>query len=270
MTPPPPRWADALAYWEQDQRISGRSAETTRTWRSYLRRYAAHTDPMAATHIEVRAWIDANPGWSPSTHKSARSALSSFYRLAKAEGWVRRNPMKRVPPVAQRPGLPRPATEAQVTAGLRAWDPDTRLMVALAAECGLRRSEVAAVHERDLHDHGLYVRGKGGRQRWVPVPDPAVWRELASRRGWMFPGRFAGHLHPATVAKHVKAAAAVPPHPLRHRYATRAYDGTGDLLAVQQLLGHASVATTQVYVGVSPDRLRGAAGATLPTRRLAA
>lgn len=71
----------------------------------------------------------------------------------------------------------------------------------------------------------------------------------------MFPGRFSGHLHPATVQKHVKAAAGTAPHSLRHRFATRAYAGTRDLFGVQQVLGHSSPETTQVYVAIAGDAL---------------
>jgi integrase/recombinase XerC len=95
----------------------------------------------------------------------------------------------------------------------------------------------------------------------VPV-GPRLRAELEDRPGgFLFPGRFAGHVHPATVQKQVKRASGTAPHALRHRFATRAYAGTRDLFAVQQLLGHASPETTQVYVAVAGDALVAAVAA---------
>jgi site-specific recombinase XerD len=261
-------WSEAFAYWRQDMVVRHMSPDTERTWRSYLRRWgawcaASGVDPMVASHRDVGRWIASNPRWSASCHKSARMALGSFYRLMLAEGEVAVDPMLRVPPVRPDVVVRVAATEAQVSAGLLSGDADARLMVGLAAECSLRRSEIARVHSRDLSDRGIVVRGKGRKDRWVPVCDEALWRDLSARRGWVFPGRFAGHVHPATVARRVRAVSGVSPHPHRRRYATAAYGAAHDLVAVQQLLGHASVATTQLYIGVPRERLRDAAGAAV-------
>jgi len=261
-----------MALWETDLRSRRLSPETLRTWRSYLRRWghwcaAAGLDPVTARPRDVKAWIAAQ-SWSASCHKSARMALGSMYRLLVAEKVIRRkrNPMARIAPVRQTPGVPRPASEAQVEAGLRA-DGDTALMVMVLAQLGVRCAEAAALRREDLDADGwgITVRGKGDRSRWLPIVDPALRRGLLDRpAGFVFPGRFTGHLHPSTVRRRVKAAAGCAPHELRHRFASTVHDGTGDLLAVQKLLGHASPATTQVYVGVPRRRLRDAAGAAVP------
>jgi integrase len=168
-----------------------------------------------------------------------------------AAGHLEHSPAATLDPVRVPRRLPRPASEAQVTAGTGAACPDTALMVALAAHAGLRRSEIAALRRQDVTPWGVHVVGKGGRHRVVPLA-PALREQLEARSpGWIFPGRFTGHLHPATVQKRVRAAAGVAPHAHRHRFATRAYAGTRDLLAVQQLLGHQSPETTQVYVAVA-------------------
>lgn len=105
---------------------------------------------------------------------------------------------------------------------------------------------------------GLHVHGKGGKDRVLPLTTD-LRRELERRpRGWLFPGRFTGHVHPSTVQKRVREAAGVAPHAHRHRFGTRAYAGTRDLRAVQTLLGHASPETTQVYVAVTGDGLAAA------------
>lgn len=261
------QWEAAYLLWEQDANSRRLSPETLRTWRSYLRRWslwcrAAGIDPIMASHREVKAWISEHPDWSASSHKSARMALGSFYRLMVAEGVVKRkrNPMLQVAPVPQKPGVPRPLPEEQVRAGLDVRNEDVRLMVALCGEHGLRRSEVARLRREDIDSVGMIVRGKGDKKRWVPITDERVARALLAKpSGWIFPGKFSGHVHPGTVARWVKDATGSPPHPLRHRFATVVYDGSGDLLAVRDLLGHRSTVTTEGYVALAGRRLRAAA-----------
>lgn len=269
-------WDEAMRLWEQDVLARRLSRETLRTWRSYLRRWgrwcaAAGIDPVAARPRDVKAWI-AEQAWSASCHKSARMALGSMYGLLVAEKVVRRkrNPMLGIAAVRQVPGAPRPATAVQVAAGLGVRDQDTALMVMVLARLGLRCAEAAALRREDLDADGwgITVRGKGDRDRWLPVVDPALRRALLDRpAGFVFPGRFTGHLHPSTVRRRVKAATGCAPHELRHWFASTVHDGTGDLLAVQKLLGHASPATTQVYVGVPRQRLRDAASLAVPAQR---
>ena len=107
----------------------------------------------------------------------------------------------------------------------------------------------------------LRVDGKGGVVRWVPLPDDlAAW--LGLQHGWVFAARDGGHMAPASVGRWYSARLGLNPHQLRHRYATLAYRSHRDINAVKTLLGHASVATTQVYVAVTGDDLvESAAGA---------
>lgn len=135
-------------------------------------------------------------------------------------------------------------------------------MILLATFGGLRRSEIARVHADDVEDGFLIVTGKGGRRRFVPIhPVLAPHLEVVRiRGGWAFPGRFAGHCHPDHVGKHLARllGSGWTGHTLRHRFATEAYRGSRDLRAVQELLGHASVATTQIYVGLDTEALTNA------------
>jgi integrase len=147
----------------------------------------------------------------------------------------------------------RPAPETTITRALmRCDDPDTRLMILLAAKMGLRRAEVAGVHVRHFHGGYLEVVGKGGHRRRVPVHD-AVAVELAGRAdGWLFPSAGGGHLRPDTVGRRISRALGPgwSAHTLRHRLATVFYRETRDMMAAQSILGHASVATTQRYIAV--------------------
>jgi integrase/recombinase XerC len=118
------------------------------------------------------------------------------------------------------------------------------------------------------------VHGKGGKQRIVPISDDlaeAIRQGAAghtpgsSSHCWLFPDGCGGHLSPQWVGELVKQALpdGYTMHSLRHRFASRAYRGTRNLRAVQTLLGHASIATTERYTAVDDDEARAAAMAAL-------
>jgi integrase/recombinase XerC len=177
-------------------------------------------------------------------------------------------PSVRIPPATARPVPDEAWRQALSTADVR-----VTLMLRLAAEAGLRRAEVAQVHTSDVIDSlsgpQLVVHGKGGKTRVVPISDSlaAVLRLGAPGHtpgmltpGWLFPTGLCGHL----TAQHVGVLVAreLPGlwtmHKLRHRFATRAYRGSRNLRAVQTLLGHASVATTERYTAVDDAEIRAA------------
>jgi integrase len=127
----------------------------------------------------------------------------------------------------------------------------------------MRRAEVAQCHLNDLlRDDGgwsLLIHGKGGKQRVVPIPlgmADAIRAFCAG--GFLFPGQIDGHISAHYVGKQLSALmpAGWSMHKLRHRYASRGLAGTGDLLAVRDALGHASVATTQIYTAVAKNGVR--------------
>ena len=134
-------------------------------------------------------------------------------------------------------------------------------MIRLAGEHGLRRAEIAVVHSRDVvHDllgYSLQVHGKGGRLRYVPLADD-VANAILDAAGYAFPGKIDGHLSPWWVGKLVSRL--LPKgwttHTLRHRFATVSYAEDHDVFAVQDLMGHASPATTLRYVALADDAKR--------------
>lgn len=160
--------------------------------------------------------------------------------------------------------MPRPAPEAAYSAALGAADARARVILRLAGEAGLRRAEIAAVERRDLLDDlcgtSLLIHGKGEKERIVPLSDSLARevRRYIGRRRWLLPSPSGGHLTPRHVGK--IATRLLPEswtlHTLRHRFATRTHAGTRDLIVVQRLLGHASVATTQRYVATSDEAMR--------------
>lgn len=260
-----PAWGDVLVEYATWLRAVGRP-QTTIKLRSYqLRRFAATMglDPWAATTDDLVTYLGMHE-WSGDTKRSTRAGLRGFYAWARSTGRIDDDPSLGLGQVRGRIGTPRPAPELAVRGALSGPDARIRLMVALAAQAGLRCREIALVRSsdvrRDLLGFSLLVHGKGDKERVVPIPDRLAY-DIADIDGWAFPGQVDGHLSPAYVSKLVSEALpeGITAHMLRHRYASRAYAAERDIRAVQELLGHSSVATTQIYTAVDSDALRRAA-----------
>lgn len=161
---------------------------------------------------------------------------------------------------------------------MQAASPREQLMIRLAAEAGLRRAEVAQVHTDDLiTDSGGYVlivHGKGAKQRCVPISDDLASQIRqgavghtpgAAEAGYLFPNSKDGTaplsaMYVGAMVSEVLGDGCTM-HMLRRRFATRAYRGSRNLRAVQTLLGHESVVTTQRYTAVDDQDLRAAMNA---------
>jgi integrase/recombinase XerD len=230
-------------------------------------------------------------GLSPSTAARRRAALRQFYRFVLGEGWRSDDPSRRVdapkkgrplPKLLSRAEIERMLTQATATgdaSGLR-----LACMIEVVYAAGLRVSELTSLTLQAVaRDPAfLMVRGKGGKDRLAPLNPPArtaIKAYLAVREQflkpspvgplpspWLFPSRTAanGRLSPARFAQLLGRCAAeagidparVSPHVFRHAFATHLLEGGADLRAVQMLLGHADIATTQIYTHVASDRLR--------------
>ncbi|WP_448810541.1 tyrosine-type recombinase/integrase [Agromyces bauzanensis] len=153
-----------------------------------------------------------------------------------------------------------------------------RAIIALAATMGLRRTEIATLHPMDRTENTLRVLGKNRAVRYLQLDENTLacllsLEEEQGRESYYFPGRFGGHVHPATVYKWAKALIGHDwtLHACRRRAATEGYRATHNVYAVQQFLGHSSIATTQIYVNVNAEDVAAVANtATLsrsPTSR---
>lgn len=253
-------WYTALDAHVAHLRAAGRASTTIRLRSQHLARLFSwlNCDPYAATADRLVDYMAAHT-WAPETRKSIRASVRGFYMWAVEAGHIDTDPSSRLPSVTVTTPIPHPTpdevwSEAKCTA-----DDRTLLMLNLAALAGLRRAEIAALHTDDLVAGNLRIVGKGGKERRVPAHPILEDALRALPRGYVFPGNDNGHLSPDRVGRIM--AAALPgddwtAHSLRHRFATRAYAGQRDLLTVQQLLGHSSVATTQRYTQVPDDALR--------------
>ncbi|GAA1003339.1 tyrosine-type recombinase/integrase [Nocardiopsis tropica] len=211
-------------------------------------------------------WL-ANEGWQPNTRRAAQASLRVFFGWMHATGRRGDNPAAVLPRVRAVMGRPRPCPDLAVKRAMRDAGERELLMLLLGGCVGLRRAEIAACRgdhvEQTFFGYALKVLGKGGRVRMVPITDDVAEAILARGQGWTFPGQVDGHLSPAYVGKRVSRL--LPDgwttHTLRHRFASAAYLAERDIRAVQELLGHASVATTQIYTAVPDDAKRRAAHA---------
>jgi integrase/recombinase XerD len=253
------------------------------------------TDLAAADRAAVEDYLvhcDAQ-GLAKATRARRLSSLRQLFRFAVEEGWRAENPALRLAGPGKAARLPRTLTEAEVTrlldaARQRGRTPDDRLRDAALFELlyatGLRVSELVALPVAAVRGDPrmILVSGKGGKERMVPLSGPAraalaAWldrrdaAEEGARKAGRVPSRFlfpgagrAGHLtrqHFHSLVKDVAVLAGlsparVTPHVLRHAFATHLLAHGADLRVIQTLLGHADVATTEIYTHVLDEHLK--------------
>lgn len=226
----------------------------------------------------VRRWIDhAGDAWRSSDRElleewlddrqlAARSRYGEISHLHQFYTWARREQLVDADPteLVERPRLPRrlprPARMGDVDQAIAGADASMRIALSLMVDAGLRCCEVAGLQwtDVDLAARVLYVTGKGGHDRVVGIPTRLVDLLLSSDgvAGAVF-GRTvsAGRVSQLVNAHLRRCGVAATAHQLRHLYATRLLEATGgNLAAVQQALGHASVVSTQIYAQVDPRR----------------
>ena len=260
-------WTQTIAAFDAHLAAGGRSPQTRELRRYHLYALADHVgaEPGRVSAADVESWL-SNPRWSQNTRRSARSSAVGFFRWCQRSGVRGDDPTADILPVPGVTGKPRPCPEQAMRLALMAGDERARLAIMLAAGVGLRRAEIAAVRGKDVEDTldgpVLRVVGKGGRERLLPI-DADLAARLRARQGWVFPSPSGGHLTPAHLGKIVSRL--LPQgwttHTLRHRFASVAYRADRDLRAVQDLLGHADVRTTQIYTAIPDDARRRACSA---------
>ena len=279
----PDEWEQAVDNWIRWMRLSGMSPRSLDLRRGHVRSIArrSHTTHPSDIDLGVLVELCGDPGWSNDHRKNLRTSLLSFFEWCLGQKLVTHNPAEGLPKVRESAPNPKPATDEVWFNLLNKSDKRVRLMALLAGEAGMRRAEVATAHRDDLlHDvngYSIIVHGKGGKQRVVPITEHlaiAILEHCDGRGGYLFPavdrwGNTIGvHVTPEHVGKLVGdlMPAGWSMHKLRHRYATMGHAGTGNLRAVQEALGHVSVATTQKYVATSKADLRAVSNAAYKPR----
>lgn len=278
---------DSFLHWCRGERAL--ADNTVQAYHRDLRKLLAflhhqgvdHPAQVQTAHIEDWMHDLAEAGLSASTRARHRSAMRQLFQFLVAEGELDDAPGDRVAGPSLPRRLPHTLSEADVETLLAQPDRTTRLglrdaaMIELLYATGLRVSELVGLRQDQLHDGWLIVRGKGSKERLVPFGDEAavtlrqwigVMAQEAVLKGpcpWLFPGR-AGR--PMTrqnfwerLRRHAKLAgiqAKVSPHVLRHAFATHLVSHGADLRAVQMMLGHADISTTEIYTHVARARLQ--------------
>lgn len=285
---------DFLAYLELER---GLSHNTLNAYQSDLAQFARFlagrgVSPLNARHSDLAAFLggladggEDRRAVSPATLQRKAACLRSFYRHLRREGLVDHDPTAdlRGPPKTQR--LPMVLSREQVGKLLvqpKGTEPlalRDRALLEVMYACGLRVSEAIALEigDVDLQEGVLRARGKGSKERIVPVGRQAVKAlEVYCARGRpkLVGPRVESHLlvnHRGggltrqglykIVQSHARGAGLaklMTPHTLRHTFATHLLSGGCDLRSLQEMLGHADLATTQIYTHLSAERLKGA------------
>jgi len=203
---------------------------------------------------------------APETRKSQIASWRVFFGWAHARSIRPDDPAAALRSIRVPVRAPRIAPDADVEVALVGAPPAHRAMVLLARYGCLRLTELTTLHTRNREGEWLRIIGKGDKERVVALNDPLLYAlhalEREQGKGYYFPGQRGPHMHPMSVNKIITRLTGWNPHSLRHAGATAAYNGTRDLRAVQLMLGHASLATTQRYLHVNDEGLRRVAAAT--------
>jgi len=259
---------DKMLHFYTNAMIAAGLAESTIKLRiHHIRRFQRdNPDLLSATGVDVQAHLARIKDHSAETRKSVRSSLCKFYRWALRNEHISKDPTIHLDPIRIPRLIPRLAPDDQIQLSLISATESETGMILLGRLACLRLTELSTLHMKHREHDLLRVTGKGNKQRMVPIHQdlmPVLLRlERELGGGYYFPGRYGSHLHPQSVNKIMTRRTGWNPHSLRHAGATAAYRATHDLRAVQELLGHASLATTQRYLHVGLDEVRAAAAGT--------
>jgi integrase/recombinase XerC len=292
-----PDVANAIARWQRH--LAGERRLSAKTLEAYARDVAQFTafltahlagppklaDLAALTTADIRAFMAArrNDGAGSRTLARGIAGIRSLVRFLEKDGEMNGAPFRAIRPPRQKRTLPKPLAAPaarKLIAAENGLDQEpwvaarNAAVLALLYGSGLRISEALGLRRGEApegNDAILRVRGKGGKERFVPVL-PVVAQAIADymrlcpyRPGPdapLFLGTRGGPLNPRLVQRameKLRSALGLPdtatPHALRHSFATHLLANGGDLRTIQELLGHASLSTTQIYTGVDTDRL---------------
>jgi site-specific recombinase XerD len=285
-----PAWAGALELLEADLCRRDAALRTRAAYLADLRPFARWAtehglDPATTRPRDLRRWAARMSQDRPAPATVARrlASLRALFRCLREHGIAQQNPAELIGAPKRPAPLPRTLTAEQAAALLDAIPASTplesrdRALFELAYACGLRAEELVDldVASVDFDAEELRVEGKGRKTRIVPVGEAALRTlarylerarpALADPRGdpALFLSKSGRRLSTSDVRRRLRTwerragtAHGISPHALRHSFATHLLDGGADLRSIQELLGHASISTTQIYTRVESARLR--------------
>jgi integrase/recombinase XerC/integrase/recombinase XerD len=285
-------WRRALVLLEQDLRRRGTAEKTRHAYAVDARQFvlwvsAQRLAPPGVTPRLLRRYAAGltEAGQAPSTVARKLASMRALFRALVEHGLLAQNPADLLSAPRRGERLPRVLKAAEVAALLDRIPADTalalrdRALFELAYASGLRAEELVNldIDAVDFDGECVRIEGKGGKTRFVPTGEPAlkaVDRYLMRGRSALltadatralFISKSGRRLSTSDVrrrlrvwARQAAGVAGASPHSLRHSFATHMLDGGADLRSIQELLGHASISTTQVYTRVESARLRSA------------
>lgn len=283
-------WDCALSDFDRELATRGAAERTREAYACDLGQLAEWADgvglaPLDVGHKDLRRYAAqlGEQGMSKATVARKLAAISAFYSGMVRLGRIGANPADLVPAPKRDQHLPRVLDRDEAANLLDRIPARTplelrdRAMFEVAYSCGLRADELIGLdlESVDFESERVRIEGKGGKTRLVPLGEPArdaISRWLDRGRGRLskdpaeralFVSKSGKRLHSSDVRRRLSLwvdnaaiAGGVSPHALRHSFATHLLQGGADLRAIQELLGHSSVSTTQVYTRVEPSWLR--------------
>jgi site-specific recombinase XerD len=291
-------WEESLAAYDRDLMARSLAERSRRAYGVDLGQFAewarrSGLEPEAVRHRDVRRYGAAlsSADAAPATVARKLAAIRGLYDFLVRTERATQNPADLVSSPKREQKLPRVLSAEQVQALLERIPARTplelrdRAMLELAYSCGLRCEEIVNLDQGafDYEGEQLRVSGKGGKERLLPVGEPArraLERYEAKGRHVLatdpaeralFLSKSGRRLSNSDVTRRLglwvreaALAAGVSPHSLRHSFATHLLEGGADLRTIQELLGHSSISTTQIYTRIDATRLREAYAATHP------
>jgi integrase/recombinase XerC/integrase/recombinase XerD len=285
-------WRAALRTFDADLQRRGAADRTRRAYGTDAAELAAWATANALTpetvdYKALRRWAArlSQRGAAPRTMARKLASIRSLFRSLLEHGQIAANPADLLPAPKLPHSLPKTLKPADISRLLEKIPAATpleqrdRALFELAYSSGLRAEELVDLNTQsiDFDAEQVRIEGKGSKTRFVPVGEPAL-RSIAAylQRGRpalqsaepdpaLFLSKSGRRLSTSDVrrrlrvwARHAAAQTGVHPHALRHSFATHLLEGGADLRAIQEMLGHASISTTQVYTRVESARLRAA------------
>lgn len=261
--------SDVLMQYEAWLRSTDRMDSTIALRMRHVRTLARKVDLSTASTADLETVKARGRDLASETRKSELASWRLFFEWMRSRGLRTDDPTHTLESVRVRTRLPRVAPDDAVRTALGRASPRDRALIALARFACLRLTELTTLQVSARDRDAIRVIGKGDKERLVYLNDEVymplvILERMQPGEPFYFPGGAAGHLHPMSVNKIITRETGYNPHSLRHAGATAAYRATGDLRAVQEMLGHASLATTQRYLHLDDAaRRRVAAGTSM-------
>jgi integrase/recombinase XerC/integrase/recombinase XerD len=288
-TDPHDKWSEALALLDDDLRTRGSAEKTRRAYgidcgqfAAWARERAVAPEDVDVTAVRRFAAQLSQGGAQPRTVARKLAALRAMLRVMREHGWIAQNPGELISAPKRASTLPDVLKPEEVAALLDRIPQDTPLalrdsaLFELAYACGLRAEELVNLELDGIDFDGEQIRveGKGGKTRFVPAGEAALratTRYIERARPILQAGdgeralllsKSGRRLSTSDVRRRLRTwaqktgLAHAHPHTLRHSFATHLLDGGADLRAIQELLGHSSISTTQIYTRVESARLK--------------